>query len=379
MEAAARQIGIDPVALRRLNLLTSGEMPHQTMGGMAFDSIEAGKMIDTALEAADYEGFSTREAATVAKGGLRGRAVIYYMERTGGGPDENAEITISALGEAVIRVGTQSTGQGHATAWAQVLTENLGLEWNAITLAAGDSDALPLGGGTGGSRSAIMASRVIRLAAEEIVKKTLPAAAEELEVAPADVEFDVADGAFVIAGTDRRVSLPAIVKKLGGVSGFGKVGDRENSFPNGCHVAEVEIDVETGKVTLDRYTMADDFGIIVNPLLAGGQAQGGIAQGVGQALLEGAVYDPESGLPLTASFMDYAIPRADDFPALEPRFVEVPCRTNHYGVKGCGEAGTVAGIPAATLAVHDALLRAGGRIVEGPFTPERVWRALQPG
>lgn len=378
MEQAARDMGIDPVELRRRNLLTPEEMPLTTVGDLAFDSLDPATMIDTALDAADYTGFDQRAAASVAAGKLRGRAAIYYMERTGGGPDENAEVTISAEGDAVIRVGTQSSGQGHETAWSQVLTDNLGLDWDRIALAAGDSDALPLGGGTGGSRSAIMASRVIRLASDEIVRKTLPAAAEELEVAEADVEFIAGEGAFAVAGTDKRVGLPQVVARLGGVTGYGKVDERANTFPNGCHVAEVEIDPETGAVRLDRYTVADDFGTLINPLLAGGQAQGGVAQGVGQALMEQAVYDAETGQPLTGSFMDYALPRADDMPDLEPRFIEsAPCQTNPYGIKGCGEAGTVAGIPAASLAVHDALLRGGGRLAEGPFTPEKVWRALQ--
>ncbi|MEM7544958.1 MAG: xanthine dehydrogenase family protein molybdopterin-binding subunit [Pseudomonadota bacterium] len=376
MEQAARDLGIDPCALRRRNLLTPAEVPATTMGDMTFDSLDPGRLMDAALKAADYNGFAGREAAGAEHGKLRGRAAIYYMERTGGGPDENAEITLTADGDAVIRVGTQSTGQGHETAWAQVLTDNLGIDWDRISLAAGDSDALPLGGGTGGSRSLIMASRTIILAADDIIKKTLPAAAEELEVAVADVEFAADESLFRVAGTDSTVTLSQIARKLGGVSGFGKIGDRENSFPNGCHVAEVEIDGETGQVTLDRYTMADDFGTIINPILAGGQAQGGIAQGVGQALMENGVYDTESGQPLAASFMDYALPRAADLPVLEPHFVEIPCTTNPYGVKGCGESGTVAAIPAVALAVQDAIHRAGGAMIEAPFTSQRVWQAL---
>ena len=377
MEAAARQMRVDPVALRRMNLLQPAEMPMTTMGGLEFDSLDPNPVIDKALSASDYDNFPARAEASAAKGCVRGRAAVYYMERTGGGPDENAEVSISADGETLIKVGTQSTGQGHETAWAQILTDNLGLDWDSISLAPGDSDALPLGGGTGGSRSLIMASRTISIAADEIIKKVKPHAAEELEVAEADVEFSAADGAFSIAGTDRSVSLTAVVKKMGGVTGFGPVDTRHNTFPNGCHVAEVEIDRETGKVTLDRYTLSDDFGVIVNPLLAGGQAQGGVAQGVGQALMERGVYDLETGQPLTGSFMDYAIPRADDLPALEPRFTEIRCTTNPYGVKGCGEAGTVAGIPATVLAVHDALIRAGAEPIEAPFTPDRVWAALR--
>ncbi|MEL7465698.1 MAG: xanthine dehydrogenase family protein molybdopterin-binding subunit [Pseudomonadota bacterium] len=376
MDAAARQIGVDPVDLRRLNLLQPEEMPTTSPGGMAFDSLDPNPIIDLALAEADYDGFDDRAAAASRDGKIRGRAAVYYMERTGGGPDENAAVEISANGDAVIRVGTQSTGQGHETAWAQILTDSLGLDWDAIALAPGDSDALPLGGGTGGSRSLIMASRTIALASEDIVKQLRPAAAEELEVAEADVEFSAAESAFRIAGTDRAVGLTEVVKKVGGVKGFGAVDTRQNTFPNGCHIAEVEVDLETGAVTLDRYTLSDDFGVIVNPLLAGGQAQGGVAQGAGQALMERGVYDPETGQPITGSFMDYAVPRADDLPWLEPRFTEVPCATNPYGVKGCGEAGTVAGIPAVALAVRDALIRAGAEPIEAPFTPDRVWRAL---
>lgn len=378
MEEASRRIGIDPVTIRRINLLTPEEMPMLSKGGLTFDTLDPKPVIDQALEAADYDGFAGRAEASAARGFVRGRAAVYYMERTGGAPDENAEITISAEGDAVIRVGTQSTGQGHETAWAQILTDRLGLDWDRISLADGDSDALPLGNGTGGSRSLIMASRVMILAADDIIRKTLPAAADELEVAPADVEFIAADGVFAVAGTDRRVTLPAVVEKMGGVTGFGAVDTMNSTFPNGCHVAEVEIDRDTGQVTIDRYTLSDDFGTIINPLLAGGQAQGGVAQGAGQALMEHGVYHPETGQPLTGSFMDYAIPRAADLPALEPRFTEIPSTTNPYGVKGCGEAGTVAALPAVTLAVHDALIRAGGRPIETPLTPERVWRALQP-
>lgn len=377
LDAAARQIGIDPLTLRRINLLTPEELPYETLGGLTFDSLDPARLIDRAVEASDYEGFAARAEEAAGRGRVLGRSAIYYMERTGGGPKENARVDISAEGDAVIHVGTQSTGQGHETTWAQILNENLGLDWERISLAAGDSDALPLGGGTGGSRSTIMASRVIRLAAEDIVAKCRDSAADELEVAPEDLEFLPGEGAFGVAGADLRVVLPVIIRRLGGVSGVGAVSDTTASFPNGCHMAEVELDPETGLMTLARYTPVDDFGVIVNPLLAGGQAQGGVAQGVGQALFEQAVYDPETGQPLAASFMDYAVPRADDLPALEPHFVEVPCLTNPYGVKGGGESGTVAGIPAAALAALDALARAGGEPIEAPFTPVRVWTALQ--
>lgn len=377
MEAAARQIGMDPLQLRRLNLLTPAETPYTTPGGMTYDSLDPARLIDAALEASDTDGYEARHKTSASDGKVRGRAAIYYMERTGGAPQENAEIDISAAGKATIRVGTQSTGQGHETTWAQVLTDKLGLEWDAITLEAGDSDTLPMGGGTGGSRSLIMASQVISKAADEIIEKVKPQAADELEVAVEDVEFDAAAASFSVAGTDRRVSLLAVVEKMGGVSGFGDINARISTFPNGCHVAEVELDPDTGAVTLDRYTMMDDFGVIVNPLIAGGQAQGGVVQGAGQAMMEAAIYDQETGQPLAGSFMDYVMPRAADFPALEPHFIEVPCKTNPYGVKGCGEAGTVAGTPALTAAIHNALTQQGGALIEAPFSPERVWRALQ--
>ena len=379
MDAAARSMGVDPVELRRRNLVTAADAPHKTHGGMVFDAQDPTRLIDSAIASSDYAGFDARLDASADRGLLRGRALVYYMERTGGGPDEIAKVEIGESGETTIRVGTQTNGQGHETTWAQVLVDNLGLDFDSISLAAGDSDALPFGGGTGGSRSLIMASRTIQRASDDVIEQTRPKAAEELEVAEADVEYRIADGAFAVAGTDRTIRLTEVVAKMGGVTGAGEVHDRENTYPNGAHVAEVEIDPETGVVTLASYTMADDAGRVVNPLVAGGQMQGGIAQGAGQALVEQGVSDPETGQPLTASFMDYAMPRADMFPALEPNFVEVPTPSNPYGVKGCGEAGTVAAIPAVTLAVHDALARAGGELIEGPFTPERVWRALGLG
>ena len=375
-EAAAIAMDMDPVEVRRKNLLTSADAPHTTMGGLTFDAQDPNRLIDEAMDFSDHAGFASRAEATTAKGKIRGQSAVYYMERTGGAPVEYSRVEISAEGKALIRVGTQSNGQGHETAWSQILTDNLGLEWDDITLAAGDSDSIPYGGGTGGSRSLIMASRVVKLAAEDVIKKTKPVAAEELEVAEADVEFSAADGVFSIAGTDRRVGLTEVIAKMGGVEGMGEVDTIANTFPNGCHVAEVEVDLETGEVTLDRYTMVDDFGTIVNPLIANGQAVGGLAQGAGQALMECAVYDEETGQPLTGSFMDYAMPRADNFPMIDAKFIEVPTPSNPYGVKGCGEAGTVAGIPAVTIAVRDAIRRAGGTPIEGPYTPLRVWEAI---
>ncbi|MGB0411784.1 MAG: xanthine dehydrogenase family protein molybdopterin-binding subunit [Pikeienuella sp.] len=232
MDAAARQIGMDPIALRRLNLLTPEDMPHTTPGGLAFDSADPAQLIDAALEASDEAGYAKRHAESAARGKIRGRAAIYYMERTGGAPQENAAVDIAPTGRAAIRIGTQSTGQGHETTWAQVLTDKLGLDWDAITLEAGDSDALPSGGGTGGSRSLIMASQVIALAADDIIEKLKPKAADELEVAVEDIEFDATLSCFSIAGTDRRVSLVNIVEQMGGVGGFGEITARTSTLPS---------------------------------------------------------------------------------------------------------------------------------------------------
>ena len=378
MERAARDMGLDPVELRLRNLLTPADLPHPTPGGMTFDSLDPVTNVHRVLEAADRAGFEARRAEAARRGKLLGFGLCYYMERTGGGPVERAEIALLPDGSARLRVGTQSTGQGHETAWAQVVHEKLGIDWDRIELLPADSDMLKAGGGTGGSRSLIMAGRTLMLAADEIVAKARVHAAERLEAAEADIEFSAAEGGlFRIAGTDRTLKLVDIAQEVGGLDGAGDVSDREATFPNGSHAAEVEIDPETGFVKLVRYSIVDDFGKLVNPLLVEGQVHGGVVQGAGQALMEHAVWDPETGQPLTASFMDYAMPRAADTPMLPVIFNEdAPCQTNPLGVKGCGEAGAVAGTPAVTLAVLDALHRAGAGEIDTPLTPEKVWRAL---
>jgi carbon-monoxide dehydrogenase large subunit len=274
-------------------------------------------------------------------------------------------------------VGTQSNGQGHETAWAQIVSEKLGIDPSEMTLLAGDSDLLPAGGGTGGSRSLIMASRVFILAAEDVIRKAMEGASKLLEAQPADIEYAAEEGGrYRIKGTDRSISLFEAADAVGGVTGEGRVDDRESTFPNGCHVAEVEIDRETGRVDLVRYTIVDDFGVVVNPLLVEGQVHGGVVQGAGQALLEQAVWDPETGQPLTGSYMDYCLPRADDVPNFGFKLNEIPSTTNPLGVKGCGEAGCVGGIPSVALAVQDALHRVGAGGIEPPYTPAKVWKAL---
>ncbi|TVQ55213.1 MAG: xanthine dehydrogenase family protein molybdopterin-binding subunit [Rhodobacteraceae bacterium] len=378
IDQAAFDMGIDPVEMRRRNLLAPGDLPFETSGGLRFDSLDPVANVERCMALADRDGVEARRAADAARGLLRGFGVTYYMERTGGGPVEQAEVEITPAGRALVRIGTQSTGQGHETAWAQVVRETLGLDWDAIDVLPGDSDLLKAGGGTGGSRSLIMASRVLLLAADDIVAKARALAAEHLEAAPADIEFEPdAGGLFRIAGTDRTVSLVDLAARVGGLMGAGAVSDREATYPNGCHAAEVVVDPETGRLTLDRYAIVDDFGKLVNPLLVAGQVHGGVVQGAGQAMMEEARWDAETGQPLTASFMDYAMPRAADAPFFDLAFNETaPTPSNPLGVKGCGEAGAVGATPAVMLAALDALRRAGAEPVEAPLTPEKLWRAL---
>ncbi|MEL6479032.1 MAG: xanthine dehydrogenase family protein molybdopterin-binding subunit [Pseudomonadota bacterium] len=370
MDAAARQIGLDRVEIRQRNLVTPDMLPHPTPGGFSFDSLDTQKVTANTAQRADWARFEGQ-----ANGKLSGIGVAYYMERTGGGLNEMTKVTLTPEGGARIHIGTQSTGQGHETAWAQILHAQLGLPFEKIEVMPGDSDAIPMGGGTGGSRSAKMASRVILLAAEDIVTQGKALAAERLEAAEEDIEFDPAQARFTIAGTDRSVDLAALAEAAE-IIGTGKVEGRESTFPNGCHIAEVEIDPETGQIALTRYTITDDFGTLINPDLVRGQVHGGVVQGIGQVLGEEMRWDAE-GQPQTASFMDYHMPRADDLPMFDVDLVEVPAKTNPLGVKGCGEAGCCGGIPSTALAVMDALRRGGVTDLEAPFTPYRVWSALR--
>ncbi|GIX15759.1 MAG: carbon monoxide dehydrogenase [Paracoccaceae bacterium] len=377
MEAAAEALGVDPVALRRKNLVRPEQLPYRTQGGLTFDSLDPERNLDSAVRRIDLAGFPARRAEAAARGRLRGIAVAYYYERTGGAPHENAAVTLGEDGRLRVAVGTQSSGQGHATAWAQILSDRLGLPAERITLLDGDTALLPRGGGTGGSRSLIMAGRVLIRAAEDIIAQGRERAAEHLEVAPADLEFDPgAGGLFRVVGTDRAVALTELAARAP-IRGWGEVDDTVPSFPNGCHAAEVEIDPDTGAVRLLRHVVADDFGVIVNPLLAAGQVHGGIAQGVGQVLCEAVTWD-DDGQPLTGSLMDYALPRAADLPFFETEFNEIPCRTNPLGVKGCGEAGSVGAIPAVALAIRNALRHAGvTQLPTPPYTPHKLWSALR--
>jgi carbon-monoxide dehydrogenase large subunit len=385
VDTAARETGRDPVALRRQNLIPRSAIPYKAPSGLEYDSGDFAAVLDAGLERADWAGFAARRAASEAKGLLRGRGLACYLEVTAPPNPEMGGIRFEADGRVTIVTGTLDYGQGHASAFAQILVERLGLPFERIDLIQGDSDELLVGGGTGGSRSIMASGKALVEAAAEVIEKGRALAGHFLEAAVADIEFEA--GAFRIAGTDRAIGLLDLATRVRAANDLpddlpasldaALISESPPSaFPNGCHVAEVEVDPETGEVRADRYTALDDFGNLVNPMLAEGQVHGGVAQGIGQALLEHAVYD-RAGQLLAGSFMDYALPRAQTVPPIEVGFHPVAATTNPLGVKGCGEAGVTGALPAVMNAVLDALATQGVRHLDMPATPERVWRALR--
>ncbi len=380
VDAAARELGIDRVELRRRNMVPPSAMPYSTPVGKTYDSGDFRIVLDAALARIDYAGFAARRAAAAARARRRGIGLAYYLEATGGDPTERAEIRFAEDGFVDVYVGTQSTGQGHETAYVQLTANQLGIDGDRIRIRQGDTDTIPVGGGTGGARSLYSEGQAILLTASSVINKGKEAASEELEAAIADIVF--ADGRFSIVGTDRGIDILelAAARRRKGAAGLdaAEVAPVEHhTFPNGCHMAEVEIDPDTGVVTVVRYVVCDDFGKTVNPLIVRGQVAGGVAQGFGQAVLEHTVFDRESGQLLSGSFMDYALPRADDLPDIEVHLLEIPCGTNPLGVKGAGEAGAVGSPPAIVNAIIDALSPDGVTHVDMPATPERVWRAIE--
>ena len=380
MDHSARQMGVDPVELRRKNFIARDKFPYKTVVGETYDVGDFGRVLDKALQLSDWSGFDARKAESARAGKLRGRGLCYYIESILGAPNENAKIAFAGDGMVDLFVGTQSNGQGHETVYAQILHQRAGIPWDKVRLVQGDSDLIPTGGGTGGSRSVTVQGNAINATADAMIDKFRGLAEEELEAAAADIVFE--DGAFRVAGTDKAVTLMelSVVARNKGRDDL-LVTEGENtipgrSFPNGCHAAEVEVDPETGKVEVVRYCVVDDFGVLMNPMLAEGQVHGGVAQGIGQAITERVAYDAEGQL-LTATFMDYAIPRADDCPMIPFHHEGTPSTANAIGMKGCGEAGTVGALAAVTNAVLDALQPEGVTHVDMPATPERVWSWLQ--
>jgi len=374
IEKAARETGIDRVELRRRNLLKPRELPYKTHVGETYDSGEFERMMDRALEAADWKGFEKRRSESKRRGKLRGRGLAVYLEWTGALPTETVDIEIDADGTVTVFSGTQAMGQGLETTYTQLVQEVLGVPLARIKIVQGDTDRAN-GVGSVGSRSAFVGGSAVVAAGRKAILKVKELAAEALEAAAADIELR--DGRLRIAGTDRSIGLAELAARQ--PSRVIRVSDTQTpstpSWPNGAQVAEVEIDAETGEVSLARLASCDDIGRIINHAIVEGQIQGGMAQGAGQALWEEVRYDPESGQLVSGSLMDYCLPRADQLPPMHNRFDEsVPCRTNLLGVKGCGELGTIGAVPAVVHAVLDAL---DAPHLEMPLTAEKIWRALR--
>jgi aerobic carbon-monoxide dehydrogenase large subunit len=387
IDAAAAEMGIDRVALRRRNQIRPQELRRQVASSSNYDSGDFIALTKQALELADSKGFARRKRESRKRGKLRGLGVTNYLEVTAPPVKELAGISFNADGTVTLTTGTLDFGMGHATPFAQVLSDQLGVPIEKVKLVQGDSDKIqPVGGGSGGSKSLMHSGTAIVQGAAKVVESGKQLAAHVLEAGPADIAFE--RGRFVIVGTDRAISIMELAQKLH--SGLKPPADISQSldvvhvsdgpgastYPNGCHVAEVEVDPQTGFVELVKYSCVNDFGTLVNPMIVEGQLHGGVVQGIGQAYMEQAVYDEEGQL-LTGSFMDYAMPRAADVPSFAVADHGVPTKTNPLGVKGVGEAGCAGGLPCAMNAVLDALAAQGIRHVDMPLTPFRIWQALQ--
>jgi carbon-monoxide dehydrogenase large subunit len=384
VDRAADEMGIDRLRLRKRNFVKSSQMPFVSASGVTYDSGDFQGVLDKALQIADHAGFAKRKKQSRKRGKLRGIAVGCYLEATAPPSGELGKIVFEADGSVTLTTGTLDYGQGHATPLAQILGAQLGVPFETIKLEQNDSDLVRFGNGTGGSRSITASGMAIVESAALVIAKGKQAAAHLMEAAEADIEF--AQGRFTIAGTDRGIDIMELSRRLRegkmpeGVPSSLDVDhntkETPSTFPNGCHVAEVEIDPETGVVQIVRYTGVNDFGTIVNPMLVAGQMHGGVAQGIGQALMEQVSYD-ESGQPITGSLMDYALPRAQDIPLMAVGDHPVLAKSNPLGTKGCGEAGCAGSLVTLVNAVLNALSEHGITQIDMPLTPERVWRAIR--
>ena len=383
IEHAARAMGMDPVEIRRRNFIASSAMPHTTQTGVTYDSGDFAATMAKCIEMADWDGYGARKAASTANGKMRGRGLIYYLE-TCGIFNDRMELRFDPSGSVTIVAGTFSHGQSHATTFAQMVSEWLGVPFESIRFIQGDTNQVSFGRGTYGSRTSSVGGGALKVAAANLVEKAKSLASHLMEAAPADIQFE--NGRFTIVGTDKSMALVDVAKAAYapmflppdfgvGLEASG-TADGVPNFPNGCHICELEIDPETGMVRIDRYTVVDDVGMVINPLIVEGQIVGGLAQGFGQALQEIVRYDPESGQLLTGSFTDYTMPRAEDMPEFECGFNNVPCKTNALGIKGAGEAGSVGAPPAVINAIIDALAPLGIKTIDMPATPLNVWSTI---
>ncbi len=380
MDRAARELGVDPWELRRINFIKPDQFPYATTTGETYDVGDFDKVLKRGAAQADASGFAARRAADAARGLLRGQGLCYYIESILGDPSEGAKVVFNDDGTVDILVGTQSGGQGHETVYAKFLSDQSGIPMEAIRVIQGDSDLIAQGGGTGGSRSVTTQNNATLATVTKMVEEFTAFLADEVGVPASEISFD--DERFRAEGSNLTPTMLEVAEMAREKGRDDLLTHHERatlparSFPNGAHVCEVVIDPETGIVTVDRYTVVDDFGNLINPMLAEGQVHGGVVQGIGQAIQERTVYD-EDGQLLTASFMDYTLPRAIDVPYISFTSEPVPSTANVMGMKGCGEAGTVGALAAVANAVQDALWDRGVRQADMPFTPHRVWELLQ--
>ena len=389
VEEVAKAFGFDPIALRRRNLVRSDEMPYRNAVGMVYDSGEYHRSLDMVMKLSDWSGFEARKREAKARGKLLGRGVAHYVESSIGSPIEQAQIRVLPdEGRVDVVIGTQPSGQGHETSFAQVAAQWLGLPVDKVRIVLGDTDIVKVGGGSHSGRSMRMAGTVIVKTADVLIAKGKRIAEHVLEASADDIEF--ADGKFVVKGTDRSIGLfdlaAAAKAKRNELpddlkDGLSAVESNEMHtpvFPNGCHICEIEVDEDTGVPQIVRYSAVDDVGRAINPLIVDGQTHGGIVQGVGQALWEQCVFDAD-GQPLCGSFMDYGMPHADQFPSFRTELNEVPSPTNPLGVKAGGEGGTTPALAVIVNAVADALRDYGVRDLKMPLTPLAIWQAMQAG
>ena len=390
VDAAARELDMTPAELRRRNFIAPDALPHTTVTGLTYDSGDFPAILEHALGLAGWDDAGDRKDAARDAGKLLGIGLAYHVASGAGGDSEHARLRLDDDGGVTVFVGTQSTGQGHETGYAQIVVERLGVPLAVVRIRQGDSDLEPVGGGTSASRSILMGGLAVRAAADAFIEQARGVAAYLMQADATDLDFESA--AFAVTGADRRITLAEIARavaddrgaiplpegSIGAIETVARGADAAITFANGCHVCELTVDPETGRVEIQNYVAVDDFGTVVNPLLCHGQVHGATAQGIGQALLERIVYDADSGQLLTGSLLDYCMPRADDLPSFDVTLVEdTPCTTNEMGVKGAGESGAIAAPPAVMNALLDALAPLGIDHVDMPATPERVWRAIQ--
>jgi len=380
VDAAARKLGLAPDAIRRKNFIAPRAMPYKTATGKIYDSGDFAAHLKQAMDVGGWKEFPKRAKAAKKQGLVRGIGLASYVEVCGTMGEETAHVQLDPNGDVTVLIGSQSSGQGHQTAYAQIVAEQFGIAPERVHVFQGDTDRIATGLGTGGSSAIPSGGVSVQRATRKLGESLKQLAADALEAGTADLEFS--DATIRVAGTDRFISFADLAKKGSGdpakLDASEKFSSADGTFPNGTHLVEVEIDPATGVVRLVNYVIVDDFGVTLNPLLLEGQVHGGTMQGIGQALMERAVYDPKDGQLITGTFMDYALPRASDGPPITFQTHNVPCVTNPLGVKGAGEAGAIGSCPAVVNAIIEGLWREYGiDHIDMPATPERVWMAIR--